>query len=168
MGVMEGIHKCSSAERSLFLNFETELMIKWCGVGHPCMNVYVYVYTSWYFTHFFGLTMFELTAKLYLDLICIVQSLIQNFGDPVRVITSVTQQKHWMQLKHLLLRHMYNSSLPNLCATLQVDPLCLRGYWQNAPTLYCAVPYLVACVDVSRTVLSGPFLFHFFKLTLFE
>ena len=28
----------------------------------------------------------------------------------------------------------------------------------NAPTLYCAVPYVVACVDVSRTVLSGPFI----------
>ena len=27
----------------------------------------------------------------------------------------------------------------------------------NAPTLYCAVSYVVACVDVSRTVLSGPF-----------
>ena len=27
----------------------------------------------------------------------------------------------------------------------------------NAPTLYCAVPYVVACVDVSGTVLSGPF-----------
>ena len=29
----------------------------------------------------------------------------------------------------------------------------------NVPTLYCAVPYVVACVDVSRTVLSGPFSF---------
>ena len=27
----------------------------------------------------------------------------------------------------------------------------------NAPTLYCAVPYVVACVGISRTVLSGPF-----------
>ena len=27
----------------------------------------------------------------------------------------------------------------------------------NAPTLYCVVPYIVACVDVSRTVLLGPF-----------
>ena len=27
----------------------------------------------------------------------------------------------------------------------------------NATTLYCAVLYVVACVDVSRTVLSGPF-----------
>ena len=27
----------------------------------------------------------------------------------------------------------------------------------NGPTLYCAVPYVVACVDVSGTVLSGPF-----------
>ena len=25
----------------------------------------------------------------------------------------------------------------------------------NAPTLYCAVPYVVACVDVSRMVLFG-------------
>ena len=30
----------------------------------------------------------------------------------------------------------------------------------NAHTLYCAVPYVVACVDVSRTVLSGPFISH--------
>ena len=26
------------------------------------------------------------------------------------------------------------------------------------PTLYCVVPYIVACVDVSGTVLSGPFI----------
>ena len=72
-------------------------------------------------------------------------------------LMSVTQQIHCMRLKHLLLRHMYNLSLPNLRATLQVGLLCLKGNRQNAPTLYCAVPYVVACVDVSRTVLSGPF-----------
>ena len=27
----------------------------------------------------------------------------------------------------------------------------------NAPTLYCVVPYVVTCVDISRMVLSGPF-----------
>ena len=58
-----------------------------------------------------------------------------------------------MQLKHLLLRHIYNLSLQNLCATLLVDPLCVRGYWRMHPPLYCAVPYVVACVDVSRMVL---------------
>ena len=43
-------------------------------------------------------------------------------------LTSVTQQIHWIQLKHLLLRHMYNLSLLNLCATLLVAPLRLRVY----------------------------------------
>ena len=37
---------------------------------------------------------------------------------------SVTQC--WIQLKHLLLRHMYNLSLPKVCATLLVDPLSLK------------------------------------------
>ena len=78
-------------------------------------------------------------------------------------LTSVSQWIHWMQLKHLLLRHMYNLSLLNLCATLLVDLLCWRAYWQlrlnsltlcwpTDLTLYCAVLYIVACVDVSRTV----------------
>ena len=39
-------------------------------------------------------------------------------------LTSIPQQIHWVQLKHLLLRHMYNLSLPNLCATLLVSLLC--------------------------------------------
>ena len=70
-------------------------------------------------------------------------------------LTSVTQQIHWMRLKHLLLRHMYNLSLPNLCATLLVSLLCLRVYWRllcykmSVSTLYCAVPYIATCVDVS-------------------
>ena len=42
-------------------------------------------------------------------------------GDPFRV----TQQICWIQLKHLLLRHMYNLLLWNLCATLLVGPLLL-------------------------------------------
>ena len=66
---------------------------------------------------------------------------------------SVSQQIHWMQLKHLLLRHMYNLSLPNLCATLLVDPTALlESVLANVSTLYCVVSYIVACVDVSRTV----------------
>ena len=28
----------------------------------------------------------------------------------------------------------------------------------NVPTMYCAVPYVVTCVDISRTVLLGPFI----------
>ena len=32
----------------------------------------------------------------------------------------------------------------------------LERLLENAPTLYCAVPYVVACVDVSGKVLSGP------------
>ena len=66
---------------------------------------------------------------------------------------SVTQRIHWMRLKHLLLRTMYNLSLLNLCATLLVDPLCLRAYQQlRVSTLNCVFSYIVACVDVSRTV----------------
>ena len=38
----------------------------------------------------------------------------------------------------------------------------------NAPTLYCAVPYVVACVDVSRTVLSGPFTTEFFQIEFYR
>ena len=40
-------------------------------------------------------------------------------------LMSVTQQIHWIQLKHLLLSHMYNLSLPKLCATLLVSPTAL-------------------------------------------
>ena len=81
-------------------------------------------------------------------------------------LTSVTQQIHWIQLKHLLLRHMYNLPLPKLCATLLVDPTALLESllmtdwpidwlltdWLTDFVLYCAVPYIAACVDVSRTV----------------
>ena len=46
------------------------------------------------------------------------------------------------------------------------EPICystsrsalLERLLANAPTLYCVVPYVVACVDVSGTVLSGPFI----------
>ena len=55
-------------------------------------------------------------------------------------------------LKHLLLRHMYNLSLPKLRATLLVGPLSLTNAgWLTFP-LCCAVPYMAACVDISRTV----------------
>ena len=57
---------------------------------------------------------------------------------------------------------MYNLSLPKLCATLLVDLLCLQGragmlLTDSRTVLYCAVPYIIACVDVSRTVSLGPF-----------
>ena len=47
---------------------------------------------------------------------------------------------------------MYNLSLPKLCATLLLG--AYRGVLtkNDCSTLYCAVPYIVACVDVSRTV----------------
>ena len=64
-------------------------------------------------------------------------------------------------LKHLLLRHMYNLSLPNLCAT-RSSPVTLRFLLlictllkylaECALTLYCVVTYIVACVDASRMV----------------
>ena len=45
------------------------------------------------------------------------------------------------------------------------ESMCYSTSWSallerqpaNAPTLYCVVPYVVASVDISRTVLSGPF-----------
>ena len=47
---------------------------------------------------------------------------------------------------------MYNLSLPNLCATLLVAPLSLKSTDEIPHALYCVVPYIAACVDVSRTV----------------
>ena len=49
------------------------------------------------------------------------------------------------------------------------ESMCYSTSWSallerqlaNAPSLYCAVSYVVACVDVSRTVLFGPFNVHF-------
>ena len=32
----------------------------------------------------------------------------------------------------------------------------LEGLLANVPTLYYVVPYVVACVDISRMVVSGP------------
>ena len=71
-------------------------------------------------------------------------------------------------LKHLLLRHMYNLSLPNLCATcsslatLRLPTAgvtdCYSLLFDSLSSLlcalYCAVPYTAACVDASRTVFS--------------
>ena len=53
---------------------------------------------------------------------------------------------------------MYNLLLPKLCATLLVGPTALLESVLVSVlsltdlALYCAVPYIVACVDVSRTV----------------
>ena len=73
-------------------------------------------------------------------------------------------------LKHLLLRHMYNLLLPNLCATRSslvalrlptVDPystevpgkVCSRRVTGGESlTLYCVVAYIAACLDASRMV----------------
>ena len=65
-------------------------------------------------------------------------------------------------LKHLLLRHMYNLSLPNLCATCSslatlrlptVDPYSAEVPGRmHSPTLYCGVTYICACIDASRMV----------------
>ena len=63
---------------------------------------------------------------------------------------------------------MYNLLLRNLCATLLVGPLLLTvnsglrpdAIWLTdwlSIAMYCAVPYIAACVDVSGMVLSGPF-----------
>ena len=66
---------------------------------------------------------------------------------------------------------MYNLSLPNLCAVRSslwalrlptVDLHWRDAHWQMlnaecAPTLYCVVLYIAACVDAIRMVLLGPF-----------
>ena len=44
----------------------------------------------------------------------------------------------------------------SMCYTTSQSTL-LERLLANAPTLYCAVPYVVACVDISRTVLLGLF-----------
>ena len=81
-------------------------------------------------------------------------------------LTSVHNEYTGYTLKHLLLRHMYNLSLPMLkCYLLKPGDsetsycwsgsgkcYCWSVLWWNAPTLYCVVPYMAACVDVSRTV----------------
>ena len=51
-------------------------------------------------------------------------------GDPVRVLHLLHNKYTWIQLEHLLLRHMYNLPLPNLCATLLVAPCSLTGSGQ--------------------------------------
>ena len=72
-------------------------------------------------------------------------------------------------MKHLLLRHMYNLLVPMLmCYALKPYalrlPTCWSAVlgptdWRLCPrvcvclTLYCAVLYIAACVDTSRTVL---------------
>ena len=33
-----------------------------------------------------------------------------------------------------------------------LESVLVNAHMQYAPTLYCAVPYIVACVDISRTV----------------
>ena len=68
-------------------------------------------------------------------------------------LTSVTQWIHWIQLKHLLLRHMYNLSLPNLCATLLVGLLCSAEWTglsdslsdSGSRTVLCGVLYSCFC-----------------------
>ena len=65
---------------------------------------------------------------------------------------SVHNEYTGYSLKHLLLRHTYNLSLPNLCATLLGAPLLLESTHGITLTLYCAVPYMAACVVVSGTL----------------
>ena len=70
---------------------------------------------------------------------------MQGLFVPFAPVGSVTQQIHWIQLKQLLLRHMYNLLLPNLCATLLVasTQLLYCGHSVDEPRmsaiLYCTV-----------------------------
>ena len=58
---------------------------------------------------------------------------------------------------------MYNLSLPHLCAALLVVPFSLMVHLRLTTdskmhlALYCVVPYIAACVDISGMVLLGPF-----------
>ena len=59
-------------------------------------------------------------------------------------LTSVHNEYTGYTLKHLLLRHMYNLSLPKLCATLLVDPLLLalileRDWLASHCTVRCLI-----------------------------
>ena len=47
---------------------------------------------------------------------------------------------------------MYNLLLPDLCATLLGAPLSLESTGGITLALYCAVPYMAACVVISGTV----------------
>ena len=85
-------------------------------------------------------------------------------------LMSVHNEYTGYTLKYLLLRLMYNLSLPNLCATCSslvtlrlptVDPYSAEVPGGMHPqrvtggeffTLYCVVAYIAACVDASRTV----------------
>ena len=67
-------------------------------------------------------------------------------------LTSVHNEYTGYSLKHLLLRHMYNLSLSNLCATLLNAPLSLESTCGITLALRCAVPYMAACVVISGTV----------------
>ena len=67
-------------------------------------------------------------------------------------LTSVHNEYTGWSLKHLLLRHMYNLSLPNLHATLQACLNWLR--WAGAPDWSVPVTEWV-CYWACRTVLYG-------------
>ena len=53
----------------------------------------------------------------------------------------------------------------SMCYSTSCSAL-LERLLANAPTLYCVVPYVVACVDISIMVLSGPFKWTFEKDSL--
>ena len=71
-------------------------------------------------------------------------------GDPVRVLRLLQNKYAGYTLKHLLLRHMYNLSLPKLRATLLVAGVQLFSAtatagmtWRMHPVLYCTMAYIV-------------------------
>ena len=47
----------------------------------------------------------------------------------------------------------------SMCYSISCSAL-LKSVLANAPKLYCVVSYVVACVEVSGTVLSGPFIMN--------
>ena len=56
---------------------------------------------------------------------------------------------------------MYNLSLPNLSATLLLDVYrSSPNYQLTLCTLYCAVPFIATCVDITRTVFRDRLVLH--------
>ena len=58
-------------------------------------------------------------------------------------LTSVHNEYTGYTLKHLLLRHMYNLSLPKLCATLLADPLLPTPILEHDWLSHCTVWRLI-------------------------
>ena len=78
-------------------------------------------------------------------------------GDPVRVLRLLHNKYTGYIEAFITETYVQLVTTESMCYSISWSAL-LQRQLANAPTLYCEVPYAVACVDVSRTVLSGPFI----------